>query len=250
VATITNPPVQPMDIPPMASGGLDWKRVIPGELLDAEVTTIRNRFTADLQTVGSYNSSYLGLPPHAATLAVLSHIAEKHPDDIRWKENAKSIKHLAGQMIAEPLRSGPASQKPLKEKFDNIVEILNGSVPATLEPPPENEPLQDVAKINYVMKRLETASKQITVDGGTAEGMKSHADQLKQEAAVLGALTQSLVDGYEDYADDETFAGYVKTLVDSTVEIREHVQNDEFEKFELSVSKMNQSCQECHTTYR
>ncbi len=256
VANVANPPVKPMpmptpmEVPAATGGGLDWKRVIPGDLLDAEVTSIRNRFTADLQTVGSYNSSYLGLPPHAVTLAVLSHIAEKHPDDIRWKKNASYIKHLAGQMNAEPLRSGPSSQKPLKEKFDNIVEILNGSVPATLTPPPEGEILQSVAKMNYLMKRLENASKSITVNGGTAEAMKTNAAQLKQEAAVLGALTQALLDGYEDYTDDETFEGYVKTMVESSVEMREHIQNDQFDKFELAVSKMNQTCQECHTTYR
>ncbi|MCA9071064.1 MAG: hypothetical protein KDA84_19185, partial [Planctomycetaceae bacterium] len=109
------------------TGGIDWASVIPAELLDAEVTSIRNRFNADLQTVGSYNSSYLAIPPHAVTLTVLSHIASKHSGEIRWKENASYIKHLAGEMNAEPLRRGPSSQKPLKLKFDNILEILNGS---------------------------------------------------------------------------------------------------------------------------
>jgi hypothetical protein len=184
------------------------------------------------------------------TLAVLSHVAEKHPDDIRWKKNAQHIKHLAGEMNAEPLRSGPSSQRPLKEKFDNIAEILNGSVPATLPAPPENELVQDVAKIAYVMKRLENASKFITVNGGTADAMKANAAQLKQEAAVLGALTQALTDGYEDYEGDEIFAGFVKNMVDATVDMREHIQNDQFDKFELDVSKMTQSCQQCHSTYR
>lgn len=254
VEKIANVPVEPMPMPMEApaatAGGIDWKRVIPGAVLDAEVTAIRNRFTADLQTVGSYNSSYLGLPPHAVTLAVLSHIAEQHPDDIRWKKNASYIKHLAGQMNAEPLRSGPGSHKPLKEKFDNIVEILNGSVPATLDPPPENEALQEVAKIAYLMKRLENAAKLITVNGGTPDAMKSNAAQLKQEAAVLGALTQALLDGYEDYKDDEMFAAYVKSMVDTSVELQESVQNDQFDKFELAVSKMNQTCDQCHGDYR
>ena len=121
---------------------------------------------------------------------------------------------------------------------------------SALTPPPEGETLQSIANINYLMKRLENASKSITVNGGTGEAMKTNAAQLKQEAAVLGALTQALLDGYEDYADDETFEGYVKTMVESSVEMREHIQNDQFDKFELAVSKMNQTCQECHTTYR
>jgi hypothetical protein len=255
-ASIPNPAPQPMPMPmPMetpqtASGGLDWKRVIPGDLLDAEVTVIRNRLNTDLQTVGSYNSSYLGLPPHFVTLAVLSHVAEKHPDEIRWKKNAPYIKSLAGQMNAEPLRSGPSSQKPLKEKFDNIAEVLNGSVPATLGPPPEGQSIQEVANVKYMMKRLENAAKNITVSGGTADAMKANVAQIKQEAAVLGALTQALLDGYEDYEGDEDFAAFVNTMVDTSIEIREHAQNDQFDKFEVSVSKMNQTCDQCHSTYR
>jgi cytochrome c556 len=80
--------------------------------------------------------------------------------------------------------------------------------------------------------------------------MKANAAQLKQEAAVLGALTQALTDGYEDYEGDEIFAGFVKNMVDATVDMREHIQNDQFDKFELDVSKMTQSCQQCHSTYR
>ncbi len=254
VAGATNPAAAPMSdpmpMPAAKSGGIDWKRVIPGDLLDAEVTTIRNRFNTNLQTVGSYNSSYLELPPQAVTLAVLSHVAQKHPDDIRWKENAKYIKHLAGLMNAEKLRSGPTSQRPLKTKFDNIVEILSGSVPATLEAPPDGESIQDVAKVPLIMKRLENADKIISINGGTAEAMKENAAQLKQEAAVVGALTQVLLDGYENFQDDEDFAGLVKNMVDATVDMREHIQNDQFDKFELDVSKMKQACTQCHSTYR
>jgi len=243
-------PSEPMPMPE-SSDGIDWKRIIPAELLDAEVTTIRNRFTADLRTVGSYNSSYLSFPPHTVALAVLAHVARSHPGEIRWKENAHYVQHLAGEMLAQqPFRRGPASQRPLKEKFDYILDIFNGSVPATLEEPPEDQHISQVAKVRMIMKRLENASKKISIDGGTAEAMKSNAESLKQEAAVMGALTKVMLDGYIDYEDDELFEGYVNNLVETTVSMRENIENEQFEKFDLNVSKMNQSCQECHSTYR
>ncbi len=244
--TTTDPMPKPM---PASSGGPDWKRIIPAELLDAEVTTIRNRFNADLQTVGSFNSSYLSIPPHAATLSVLAHVAGKHPGDIRWKANAKYIKHLAGKMNEEKLRRGPSSQRPLKEKFDYILEVLNGSVPATLEAPPDNEPISELVEMSLIMKRLEIGSKNVRVDGGTAEAMKSNAEKIKQEAAVMGALTEVLLDGY-GFEGDDGFAKYVKTMVEATEEARDSVQNDQFDKFELSVSKIFQACQQCHSDYR
>ncbi len=243
-------PAEPMPKPmPASSGGPDWKRIIPAELLDAEVTTIRNRFNADLQNVGSYNRSYLAIPPHAAALSALAHIAGKHPGDIRWKENAKYIKHLAGKMNEEKLRQGASSQKPLKEKFDSIVEILSGSVPATLEAPPDNEPISELVAMGLIMKRLETGSKNIKVDGGSADAMKSNAEKIKQEAAVMGALTQVLLDGY-GFEGDDGFAKYVKAMVEATEEVQDSVQNDQFDKFDLAVSKIYQACQQCHSDYR
>lgn len=252
VAKVDNPAPenQPEAVPEKASDGIDWESVIPAELLDAEVTSIRNRFNADLQTVGSYNSSYLAIPPHVVTLAVMAHIATKHPGEIRWKENAKYIRHLAGEMNAEPLRRGPSSQRPLKEKFENILVILNGSVPATVEAPPDDQSVSDVAKVSYIMKRLENCDKNISVNGGTADAMKEKAEVLKQEAAVLGALTQVMLDGYEDYQDDEVFAGYVKNMVDASKTMRESIKADQFEQFDLAVSEMKKACTECHSTYR
>ena len=250
-APTPKPEAQPAPMPmTVGGGGGDWKSIISAELLDAEVTAIRNRFTADLQTVGSYNSSYLALPPHAATLAVLAEIAIQHPDAVRWKENAKYVRHLAGQMIAEPLRSGAGFQRPLKEKFENILTILNGSKPATLEEPPADEDVAALAEMRVLMRRLENASKLIKVNGGTAEAMKENAAQLKQEAAVLGALTQILqAEGY-GFAEDDAFKAYVKDMVDISKELQENVQTDQFGKFELGVSKMMQACDKCHADYR
>ena len=113
-------------------------------------------------------------------------------------------------MNEEKLRRGPSSQRPLKEKFDYILEVLGGSVPATLEAPPDNEPISGLVEMGLIMKRLEIGSKNVRVDGGTAEAMKSNADKIKQEAAVMGALTQTLLDGY-GFEGDEGFAKYVKT---------------------------------------
>lgn len=249
-ASIPSKEEKPGPTTPEISGGIDWQAVIPAELLDAEVTAIRNRFNADLQTVGSYNSSYLGIPPHAVTLAVLSHIATKHPGEIRWKKNGNYIRSLSGQMIAEPLRRGPSSQKPLKLKFENVLEILNGSVPATLEAPPGGESIADAAKVSLIMKRLENCEKLISVNGGTEGAMKENAELLKQEAAVLGALTQVLLDGYEDYEGDEDFAAFVTNMVDASKGMREHIKAEQFDKFELDISKMKKTCTECHSTYR
>ncbi len=246
---MATPTPMPMATPMASGGGLNWKRIIPAELLDAEVTSIRNRFNADLQTVGSYNRSYLSLPPHIATLTVLSHVANDHPDDIRWKKNAKFIKHLAGKMNAEKLRSGAGSQKPLKADFDNILEVLNGSVPAGVEAP-DGESVAELAEMGYIMKRFENSTRILGTNGGTAEAMKTNADVLKQEAAVMGALTQILMDEGYGFAEDEGFEKFVNNMVEATVEMRDAVQNDQFEKFDLARSKVTQSCQQCHSEYR
>lgn len=235
---------------PAAGGKTDWKTIITAKAIDSEVTKIRNRFNADLQNVGSYNRSYLALAPHAATLTVLAGIAADHPDDIRWKKNARIIMDIAGDMHKEKLRSGAASFRPLKERFQNILDTLNGTVPPGIKPPADDVTLDDKADFGQIMQRFKVAREYLTVNGGTKESMEKNAEDLEQEAMVLTALGNVMNWEGFNYGDDDAFTAYMKAHVDNGKKMAEAVRNKEFDKFELTISAMGRACDECHGDYR
>ncbi len=254
--TVAMTPAQPDPMPAEtepeepAGGGTDWKSIITAAALDKEVTDIRNRLNTDLQSVGTYNRNYLALPPHLATLAVMAGVAKEHPEDFRWKDKAGYIQQLAKNMNADQLRTGAGSFRPLREQFDFFLDIMNGSVPPGLEAAPADEAIPDTTDFGELMKRLEVASKFISVNGGTEEAMKTNAEKLRHEAMVLGAVTKILNREGFGYEGDSGFDEFVDMLVKASQDINSAVESEQFDKFDLARSQMGQACTLCHTDYR
>lgn len=234
---------------PMDEGGeLDWAAIIPPDVVDSEVTDIRNRLKQSLVSVAQYNTSYLSLMPHIQTMGVMAEIAGDHPGDIRWKENALVIRDLARQMAAEKLMRGPASKKKIEEPYFQIEDTLAGS-PPDLEP--EGDILfSDIAEMSELMKRLDTADKRLTVEIGSEEALAEKAELAKHEAAVLAALAKVIMMEGFGYAGDEDFEGHALPMMEAGIKIVEAADKGDFATFDAAKTRIKQSCSDCHRSYR
>jgi len=100
------------------------------------------------------------------------------------------------------------------------------------------------------MKRLEAAQNWLTVNVGTEEALAENKADVIHEAHVLAALSQVIMtDGY-GYAEDEDFLNHSNPMRDSALKIVEAAQGGDFATYETSISRIMQSCTECHAAYR
>ncbi len=246
----TIPKVTPKTSPQPAGGQVDWKKVIPAEVLNDEVKSIRNRFTGKLKTVGTYNRSYLEFKPFCVSMAVLSEIASEHPGRLRWKKNAKLVRDLSAQMVSKKLRSGAKSYKQIRIPFEQICDTLDGSPPAGLKKPSKEDSFSDVADMGDVMKRMEMLIKFLKDNAGNENTFKKYQDDLKHRAYILAALTKAMnSEGYGN-SDDEVYTKYTNNMVKACVEMAVAAESDDFAAFEKAMPQVNQSCIDCHTDYR
>ncbi|MEX0704306.1 MAG: hypothetical protein WD069_19555 [Planctomycetales bacterium] len=249
VQTTVSPAVPAAPVKP-GPATADWADAIAAELLDAEVKKIVNRLNEKLQTVGTYNSSHLELPPHIHTLAALSGVAAQHPGDIRWKDKAKFIRDLAGKMGEEKLQQGPKSHKALQEPFEQITVLMSGSEPGDLPDAPAQRPFSEVAEFGYLMKRLEIGSTWLKVNVGGDEALKSNKDDVLREASVVAAIGRIVVGEGYGYEDFEDFQGFANDLVEGSRQIVTAAQADNFAEYDKGINRVYKACQECHTAYR
>ncbi|VAX36678.1 hypothetical protein MNBD_PLANCTO02-112 [hydrothermal vent metagenome] len=242
---------KPKTTSPQPSGGkVDWKKVIPAEVLNDEVKSIRNRFTGKLKTVGTYNRSYLEFKPFCVSMAVLSEIASEHSGSLRWKKNAKLVRNLSAQMISEKLRSGAKSYKQIRIPFEQICDTLDGSPPSGLKKPSDEDSFSDVADMGDVMKRMEMLIKFLKDNAGNENTFKKYQDDLKHRAYILAALTKAMnSEGYGN-SDDEVYTKYTNNMVKACVAMAVAAESDDFAAFEKAMPQVNQSCIDCHTAYR
>jgi hypothetical protein len=240
----------PMPASNSGSGEINWKDVVAASVLDVEMKKINNRFKAKLLTVATFNSSYLELPPHVTTMTALSAIAAQHPDEVRWKKNAKQIRDLSASMLTEKLQRGPKSYKQINEPYLNIGDILSGSRPGGLAEPNEDDAMVEYVDIGFLMKRLDIGKKWLLVNVGSEEALKENAEEIKHEAALMSALlTVTTTEGY-GYFEDDDFKAFVKTMIDGSKKVSEAVDTGSFDNYQLGFSQLSQACDKCHSTYK
>lgn len=232
------------------TGGVDWKTIIPMPVLEAQVKEIRNRLTKNMQSVGTYNNSYLELPTFTSTLAALAGIVTEHPDDVSWKKNAKYLRDLAASISAEPLRRGAKSFRETQVPYEQIIVILNGSVPAGVPDSDEIKPLAEVASMGDLMKRADIASKWLKSNVGSADALKSDKDKVIEEAHLLAAIAKIITTEGYGYVDDEGFLNHANPMAEASLQMVEAAKADNFPQFDKGITRVYKACTECHSEYK
>ncbi len=243
-------PAAKNDTPVAATGGIDWKTVIPMSALDAQVKDIRNRLTKNMQSVGTYNTSYLELPTFTATLAALAGIAVEHPEDIGWKKNAKYLRDLSASFTAEPLMRGAKSFRKVQIPYEQMIVILNGSLPPDVPKSEDKKPLSDVAAMGDLMKRADIASKWLKSNVGNADALKKEKDKVIQEAHLLAAISKIIITEGYGYVDDEGFINYANPMSEACLKMVEAAKNDNFQQFDEGITQVYKACTQCHSEYK
>ncbi|MBA3316182.1 MAG: cytochrome c [Planctomycetaceae bacterium] len=229
---------------------VDWAALLPAELLVAEANRIRERFTPKLASVATFNSSLLDVPPYAAELAALGGIATEHGGNIPWKTNAKYVRDLSAEMIADQLQRGQKSYEQVKVPFDKISLLLDGKRPEGL---PEADDATDFAisaDFGFLMRRFEAAQNYLKTTGGSDAAFKQNAADLVRETRVLAALSKVIAHDDHGYGDDAKFQGYANAMTEASLAAATAAEKGDFAAFDLAASNLAQSCVKCHGDYR
>jgi len=230
--------------------GDPWSEMLSIEDLNEEVTNIRNFLNETLQTTGSYNSSMLMIPQKVATLGVLAGIAVEHPTRISWKDRAAYIREIARRMNESPLQRGPKDQRRLLGLFEQLAEILSGSLPTDLPDPPAQSSFSDVSEMRLVMMRMEEAQTRLRTEAGSEGAFAKHRSLVKHEAAILATMAHLVTKSDYGFSDDAEFVKFGQTVSEAAMAIHAAADAPDFASSQISLSKISTTCQACHSQYK
>lgn len=244
-----------MQTPPTATPqepkkSVEWATLLPADLLVAEVDRIRERFSSKLDSVATFNGSLLDFPPYAAELAALAGIATEHSGDIPWKQNAKYVRDLASEMLSDQLQRGQKSYEQINGPFKKILPLLEGKRPDGLPEADDATDFAMTADFGYLMRRFEAGQNYLRTTGGSESVFKQNAADLRRETRVLAALSEVVAADDYGYGEDPKFQGYASGMTKWSLDAAAAAEAGDFQKFDLSVSSMMQSCTQCHQEYR
>jgi hypothetical protein len=245
----TDTPIE--DPPPMtqAGGPVDWEQVIPIEVLNEEVKQIRNRLTANLQTVATFNREQEANAMDAVVLSALAAIAIEHPGDLNWKDKAPHIRDLANVIFVNSSSTGREPFALCEVAFEQIQIMLDGGpVPPEVMADPARHPME-VADRYDLMQRFDQTSSHLKSNVNSEARLKEDVPGVVRELSVLAALATLIAkDGYV-YAEEPEYQGYLTAFRDSVMASRTGAQQESYEQFSQGLAGIQKACQDCHGQY-
>ena len=235
---------------PAGSKDIDWAKLLPADMLVAEVNSIRDRVGPKVANVADFNNSYLEFPPYIATLGALAGIAAQHDGAISWKGNAKFIRDLAAAMASDNLSRGEKSFKQVSSPFIKVNMLIDGGKPADLPAAADETDFALAADFGNLMKRIEIGQNALKNKGSGEPAFKQNTKDLDREGHVLAALAQVIASPDYGYGDDPKFQQYAADMIRGSLDAAAAAESGDYAKFDLAQSAIMQSCTACHGEYR
>lgn len=232
------------------SGENDWSRLVDIDVLDSEVKRIRNDLGAQLQSVSKYNGHYQEIAISGGTLATIGEIVAEHTGSVSWKPNAPLVRDL-GQKIRDAAHvSGASALKATKTAYEQLVDVLDGNVPAGVAAAPPRRDFSEIAPRDLVMKRMDRSFQWLKKSGPAQQILKKQSANALQEASLLAALGRVITVGHYDSADDPKYKAHADDLSSSAAAIAAAVKSDDASAFTDAVNRVQKRCDACHADYR
>ncbi len=233
-----------------AGQSAEWGELIDADTLDAEVKHIRTELTAGLQSVGKYNAHYQEIAVSAATLAALAEIVAELPRSISWKDHAGNVRDLAASIHDSAKALGGPAYQATKGPSDQLMDVLDGNVPAGL---PAAEPTRDLAQVanrSALMKRMDRSFQRLKKGGSAQQVLKKDASQAVEDAAILAVLSRVISVGHYDSADDPKYHGQATELTRAAADLATAAKSGEAPAFADALTRIQKRCDACHADFR
>ncbi len=141
--------------------------------------------------------------------------------------------------------------KETKLRSDDLGALVRGeSIAAPAGAEPKND-WAKVADLSPLMSRLEMAQQnRIAPATSNAGDFKKNAAQLTHEAEIVAALAEAIGRPGMDNAEDDKFRRYAKALQQSALDLRQAVNNSNYDAARAAAGVMKKTCDSCHGDFR
>lgn len=230
-------------------GEVDWAEVLPANMLNDEVKSLRTNLTANLLTVATYNRSIPAISNDGAMLSAMAAIATRHSGSIPWKDKAPFVRDLGYDVYINADGTGRESFTNTKEPFEKTLTMLDGG-PASTGDVEEVVPFGDQIYVAEMMKRIQKTFNDLKSNINTPAKLTGGAADVERELRVLLALGTMMQDESYSYADEPRYQEYLKSFTGGARDAITATQTGSIDTFQSALNQIQTTCAECHREYR
>lgn len=249
VATaVNNDSAEEMDAAPMA-GADAWKPLIAGATIEDLVKESKSRLDGMITTPAKFaGGAYAECRKEFTLLASLMAIVSQYPDEVRWKTSAPYARTIFARLAANCKVGTQPVYNEAKLRQQDLQELLKGS---RLNGTAENLVWREVADRKPVMQLLEwSLRKNVAPSASSEDSFGKSKEDLAKYAELIAAFGYILQQEGMPDADDENYTDVTKAMVAASKDVLKAVKTNDAELARTAVSRIDQSCNKCHETYK
>lgn len=234
-----------------ASKNDDWAALIGPEAIEDEIKTQQQQLAASLASAVKFKGgAYRQSRQQFSMLATLFAIAAQYDGQIRWKQDAAALRDRLSRAGFNCKVGTDQAYQEARARHEELASLLRGDGSERASETSEAE-WDKVADRAPLMQRLETA-----VEGdlsrwtANAADFERHLPEVEHNAQLVAALSEVIVRGGYEFADDDTYREYAATMRQAAQQTREAAEHKDYDRARVAVGELKKSCSNCHEGFR
>jgi len=235
-----------------AVGAFAWSKLVSPETLADEVKSLNTDLIDEVKTQqaflgGANKKSRRTLSMLAVTFGIINEYAGY----VKWKAQAAAARDLFSRAGFNCKAATEQTFRDAKQRSDDLSALLRGESIKASSPGEPSIEWSKIADRPPLMSRLELAQRDHIAPWTANSGeFKKNAAALGHEAEIVAALAEVVSRPRYDYADDEKYRGYAKSLQQSALELRAAIQSDNYQAAHTAAGTLSKACANCHGDFR
>jgi len=226
-----------------------WKQLISDQSIEDLVKESKSRLDGVITTPAKFaGGGYAESRREFTLLASMMGIISQYPDEIRWKNSSAYARTIFARMAANCKVGTQPVYNEAKTRLQDLQDLLKGS---KLAGNAEEMTWADTADRGPAMQILEWSLRENLAPATNSEDSFADAQEdIVKYAELIAAFGHILQQEGMTDADDENYTEMAREMVAAANEVIKAVKSKDAELARTSVSRIDQSCNKCHETYR
>lgn len=232
------------------SSKAEWTKLVTVDTLTAELSYASDRIAQHLKKQTDYDRFIKDINADAHLLAILAGLVAAHPDRGAWQG-------VAVELQAKALEIGQAAEAKGAKNFRAATEA-HAAVRGLLDKGAKGErgkagshgatpDWASLGELRHLMKRVDTADKQIRSGTSSESAFKKASEKLRVEAAMLATLSE-IAPAFRP--GEKEFEKHSGTMTTAAREVLDAAKSSDLPAARKAYTTVKSACNDCHKAYR
>lgn len=238
---------------PTTSGGAGgWSKLISSGTIEDEIKAIKLEVDKNVTTPSDFaGRGHKIIRREFSMLAMLFAVIAEYEGEVRFKKDAATARDLFARTANNTKAGGNTNVfSEAKLRKADLDELLSGSsLPAQqAAEAPEWGVIIDRAPL---MQRLEALyQEKVAKSLASKDEFGKHTEEILRDVELIAVMATVLTKPGMSDAEDETYAGFAKSMKAAASEIVDAVKLKNYDQARAAAGKIDKACSQCHEAYR